>query len=688
MVMFVTAAARLGLGQLGVGNFSQDVLAAERAAQSGLEYCLTQLRQNPSWRGNANKVTVNLPELVVVESEGNISGLIRDTDGRWSQFLCRFNFQDGPGGGDGFENEPEFRVENPYVSTNNLVSSSPADVFRATGPGYSVVVGSEAHHRIPTWSVSLAVEGRGGCRKVDPSRPQESYPGKSRFLEVVYEVESDAAPVEEASGMAGGDLKVDLGDGSGVLGVNSEVGQPRLRAKGEIKVEGGASTNFLSPNGEVRTPSEKLTASYDSSDVSVAEEQLSDPFYKLEFSEVNKGESGATLSGGTYVWWDDGTLHYYDMTFEQYAEYMKNPLNVGDAGKLVTMPEGTSIVEEGGVKKILITGNLGIVSSEEGVDSFSLIPRTGAAEVPPGDSEGASEGTIGKVAANYFGADQELWLKFLLSKQGGSGTLDFEGPGDDSHIEWDDNKITKWEMGPGVTPQMIMSAIWDPKTMPEGFKWDESEGPKAFDHEAAVKEFSIKVDGGSVIDPPGVSDSLTASSLAVEFAPPIGQSAVISAPGDIRLTGSVTGTGGSIVSGGNIRVTGLGATFAGQDNPVNMYAVGDIFLSTLDENDSSEGDYSFSDLTLSGIVFTQGNFTARLGSDALSADKWGNLKVDGVVVAYGGSPGGSPGVSGGGDINIRAKRADLNYSSAYSGALAGAPPSGFSMVRKSWSNRP
>ncbi len=433
--------------------------------------------------------------------------------------------------------------------------------------------------------------------------------------------------------------------------------------------------------------------SFDSTQVALVEEQPADPFVRLGWDEVRKADATHSLAGGTYVWWDDGTLHYYDMSFDDYATYMQDPANVNDVGLPLNLPATVQMVDSGGVKRLVVSGDVAVTSSLNGVDSLAVIPRMGAAEAPVGDPEAAT--AVGglppvDVIAAHFGSDQALWHQFLTTYQPGRSEIELKSDDPSNNnfveIEWNSTGITNTDFQNGGSYEELMKLIWDPTLAPTDYIWDTDEDPVAFDQNAAASFFGITAGGGPQIDPPGVTDGLTASSIAIEFAPPVGESAVLSAEGDVRLTGSVTGTGGSVVSGGEIRVTGMGASFAGQENPVNMYARGDIYLSTLDEDDTVADSYAYSDLTLSGIVYTQGNFITRLGSDQVPASSWGSFQLNGLLIAYGGDPTGQPGSSGG-DIDLRAGQVELTYNNSYAGALAAAPPAGFRLAQSAWSNR-
>ncbi|MBI3924460.1 MAG: hypothetical protein HY319_02875 [Armatimonadetes bacterium] len=340
-----------------------------------------------------------------------------------------------------------------------------------------------------------------------------------------------------------------------------------------------------------------------------------------------------------------------------------------------------------------------VEASGSGVTELAVIPRMGAEEAPPGDPEaGGGGGDLAANAGTTLAASTGAggaYHQFLKMFQGASGEIDIEinDATDFAEVQWNAGSISF--AGP-CSPEDLMHKIWDVNYGGPTWQWDgggtaygsTSYAPVAFDQNAAGSFFGITGGGGppeGAVDPPGVSDSLTAADLELAFAPEPGGSAVISADGDMRLTGAITGTDGSLVGGGDIRIIGLGASFAGQENPVNMYAVGDIYFSTLDETDPDQ--YEYRDVNLKGIVYTQGNFIARLGSEALPGERR-VLHLEGMLIAYGGDPAGPPGSNGKGNIDVQADDVRLIYSSAYLGALSAAPPPEFQVKKIAWSNRP
>ncbi len=698
LAMFVGAALSLGSGGLALGQSSIYQAQAQQAAESGISYAIAQLRADPTWRGNKNAVTINQTELYVVEDQGNVVGLVKTPQGTWSQFRLRFNFQDGPAGGDGL-NDPSLTINSPYLSVNNLIGSGPANVPRADGPGYSVTAASPVAFQTPVWSVCLAAEGRAGtgCSQLSAANPNAVTGGVNRkVIEAVYQIPNLGPNVETAASMAGNDFTVTLRPGgSGAVEVKSkDATTPTIRSKGLVRVENGdASANYRSDQGEVKSQDGNLTAVYDSTKTSVTAEALIDPFYQLAWNEVRKASSsGPKLPAGTYVWWQDGSLHYYDMSYEQYKTFITNPVNATNAG-ITPPPLPAEIQVDTSKRKLIITGDV-YVNPTGATNELNLVPRRGAPEAPPGDPEAAGSSTPAALAGTVA-LDPQKVLDYLVNTQPGYWEIE-----DQAEVGWTtsggsyadsdivtvfDNGTYKWGFDPSE-PGSIADAIqftMDPTAFP-GWAYDEP-GNSVTPLQVSTATGVPLGDDNGIIDVPGVTDSLSAADLAIEFKPAAG-GAVLSGEGDIRLTGTLSGDGGSITAGGDLRVTGLGATFSstqGTDS-VNMYAKGDILFSTLDEK--TPGVFEYRDVKLKGVIYAQGDFRARLGSEFL-AGAWGKLDLEGMLIAYGGDPAGAPGSNPGkGKVDLRSEDAKFTFDPVYLGALDTQPPANFQLNAISWTN--
>ncbi|GMU54803.1 MAG: hypothetical protein AMXMBFR33_39490 [Candidatus Xenobia bacterium] len=705
MVMFVAASIALGPGNLAAGQQTLYQGQAQRAAESGISYALSQVRQNPAWRGNRNQVTINSADLYVQEDQGNVVGLVRAPDGSWSQFRLRFNYQDGSPGADGLD-DPALTIQNQFVSINNLLGGASAPVPRADGPGSSVGPGSPTAFSVPIWAVSLAVEGRAGpaCNQLNPGNlnPNLGSAVASKVVEAVYQIPDMGPQVQESGSMSGKDFLALLPAGSGAVNVTSNSSStPRLRSKGEAKVTGGAVPNYVSPDGEVRIGSAtnpSLQANYTAAPapqgVVVGAENLIDPYYQLTWADVKKADpTGPQLAAGTYVWWDNGggaTLHYYDMSYSDYAAWISDPVNALNPG-VTPPPLPPEVVLDTANKKLTITGSI-YVGPTASTNELNVVARLGSEEAPPGDPEAAAGGDDAAIAA-AIAADPAMLQQLLLDTQGGSADIDISDMSGNllSDVDWDTGGFNDPIDAP-VTYAMMLQMMANPTSVP-GYQFDYSNQSITFNPidlqtaAASVWYTGPPPTGGGgnngVLNPPGVADTLNAADLSIEFAPPAGTAAVLTAEGNVRLTSAIEGQGGSITSGGNINITGLGANFAAsQQSGVNMYAQGDIVFSTLDNNG---GVYSYRDVNLKGVIYAQGDFIARLGSPALPGN-WGKFNLEGSLIAYGGDPAGAPGANGKGTIDLRADEINLAFDSSYLGSLSALPPANFTLTPLSWAN--
>ncbi|MEW6281944.1 MAG: hypothetical protein AB1758_25290, partial [Candidatus Eremiobacterota bacterium] len=510
--------------------------------------------------------------------------------------------------------------------------------------------------------------------------------------------------VEESGSMVGGDLTVDLNPGNNKGTVDVTVAKksgstPRVRSKGNATVTGGAPLNYVSDGGEVkvRDAGGVFTASYDATKVKVNDpqgEQPGDPFYQMAWNEVKKADSSdSTLAGGVYVWWDDGTLHYFDMSYDDYV----NSKPTG-AGAAAVLPAGVTVTNDKGKMKMKLTQDLYIGPSKAGIQDLAIIPREGALEIPAGDPDAPAGGTPAAVLSSlpaptsYDGAGRTYWTVPISAAgnvsidAGGYSPADFglfltdNGDGTGTVLLRD----TNWDFCSPSTPGDLSGpfALLESNANFTGF---------SSQFQTLLTLLSSGAGPNGEVDIPGVDDQTTASDLEIEFKPATkGGSIVLTSDGDVRLTGAVKGQGGSITAGGEIRITGLGADFASGttgDDVVNMYAVGDIVFSSLDE--TTPGAYEFRDVKLKGVVYTQGDFVARLGSEAL-AGKWGKFDLEGVLIAYGGDPssGGNPGQGGKGKVDIRAEEVKMAFDPVYIGALATKLPAKFQLRAISWTNNP
>ncbi|MEW6284068.1 MAG: hypothetical protein AB1758_35975, partial [Candidatus Eremiobacterota bacterium] len=568
-----------------------------------------------------------------------------------------------------------------------LVGGAPRPVPRADGAGFSVVPSSATRHEVPVWSVSLAVEGVAGvgARTLDPASPNPW--GLSRVsrevLEVVYQVSDMDEQVDDAALMAARGFSASLREnGAGTVELTSKEGltRPRLRSKAGASVSGGDDQeNFLAADGQVITSDATFSARYDSTQVEVLPDDANDPFYRLTWEDVRKPEPGGpTLKAGTYVWWDNGSLHYYDMPYSEYVDFIReNPLNEGAPA---TLPGAIGVSNAD--HRLTLSESV-VVESTANSQELSLVTREGAPEEPPDPNGGTASGVASTIVSS--GRVEEF---IRLTQTSPTGRIDvYDGGGQfQGFIDWNPG-FPQTIVNYNGNVELVLQIILDPSAG-SGYSVSNN-NVNAVTVPAAVTALGLAPgDPPGSVNPPGVTDRLTASDLKIAFEGD-GEQVVLYSEGDIRLTGAITGEGGSIVTGGNLRITGLGADLSAsttQGEGVNMYARGDIVFSTLDETDP--GQFAYRDVRLRGVVYSWGDFTANLGSELL-ADAWGRLNIEGALIAYGGNPeDAEPGSNGRGRVDIRAEAARLTFDPSYLGGLVQRLPAGFQFRALSWSNRP
>ncbi len=689
MAMFVGAALSLGPASLAASQNVSRQIQAQEAAESGVQYALSQFRKDPSWKGDLNATTVNDPDLIVTEDNGNVVGFVRNGSNQWARFDFRFNYQDGAAGPDGLDNPATLSLSSPYVSVNNLQAGGQADVPRADGPGFSVTGASARPYTVPQGAVFLAVQGRSG--NVDPANPTLTAGSTVSAVEAIFQVGDLGAGVDSAAAMSAQNLTSNLSNNGNKMTVEGKAGRvPRLRSRGSILVNGGsAAENYFSDNGFVNTGS-GFTANYDNNKTTAQGEDSSKPFYQLEWDKVRKADAaGPKMAAGTYVWWQDGTLHYYDMNYTTYVNHIK--ANPTDPGVAAVLP-GNVVTDTAGKKVLRLTSSVSVEATANSQD-FSLLTRNGAAEDPPtpGDDPVVVVNSVASYAQSHCPAFMSsfnpqagsLVVTDLANNPVFSASWSYSGaPSPATYSSsvsgpqgGDLFMIHRFLVDPTLYPnyKVASSSGWAPAGVAEAANWAQAQG-------VSVNDPALPAKGE--INPTGVTDNLSAADLEVEFAggtDPV----VLSSQGDIYLTGAIKGTGGSIVSEGNIKVVGLSADFSANEvNGVNLYSKGDITFSSLDGKGSV---YKYQDVNLKGVVYSWGNFNAKVGNQQINS--WGKFDLEGMLVAYGGDPHGLPGTNGKGNINISADEIKMVFDPSFVTALGTTLPDGFHFKTLSWTSQ-
>ncbi len=708
LIMLMTTAVITVRGSLSSSQHLSGGDAALRAAESGLRYAQARLGEDPFWRGNANRVVVDSPDLIVEEREGNVIGVLRASDGEFTQFRIRFNWQDGSGGKDGFSDPPGTSwVDHPYLSYNNLLGGGAVPLPRATGPNYSVVASSPEPYDVPTGVACIQVEGRAGPGMVglgpdnlNPSIQAKGSQVSKRVVEAYLRM--NRQPGADSAAMSAGRMLYHLdNDNKARVSLQSESGLARMRSKRSVWVQGGGAKNNLeSKKGEVLTQTGYVHANA-SGTISTGIEAYEDGFYQLTWEDVRKATNeDYTLNAGTYVVWDDGTVRYYDMPFWQYANYIQTEPN--DPGIIMSFDPEIIHLEQpkSGKFELHIKDNVRIAPSGK-TDEFNLIPRKGANEDPPEapvlpedatgpvqmhklesvtknlDSAtvtedsivwnlsgnlplGDGEALIGTVSGDLLPGAFDL----ILENEGGVTRLSF--------VDSDEAFGINPEGPANAHKQLLLASL---QNTPEALLSHQANGEELrkllniliSSSEPRLEEFKL----------PGVTTEVTNDDLTLKFKPEKGASAILSSPGNTLIASRVEGEGGSITSGGSLSLVGAGSDFqANIEDGLNLYSRGDITLSSLKPK-KNEGEYEYKDFSMKGVIYTWGNFTAKIGHEHDSVGKWGKFKLDGALVAYGGDPAGHPGQNWwSGQVTTLAKEVKLNFDPAYLVALQREPDPG------------
>lgn len=701
IAMFIGAAILVGPRTLGLAGSQDGELTAGMAAESGMQYALMRIRENPEWRGNGNGVVLAGEGITVVEDSGYVWGHLEAANGGASMFRIRFNFENGPDNGDNLDDSADLRFPTPYVSLNNLSNSNSAMVPRASSAQSTVDDPEAGDYVVPAHGICLIVEGLSGpgVRQFDPADPNPRGLVQTKILEGIYVVSNLGDIATDAVAMSNSNLVALVEEGK-EFKVEAKAGVPRIRSRGQVDVkqQDGTDGLYTSKQGTVYTKDGTLQADYDSGKVTVETEKDSDPFYELTWDDLKQADpAGPKLSAGTYVWWDDGTLHYYDMNYDDYAQWVKLPANTGNPGQLIfsggsytggfTPPASLEITEG----KFTITGDLYVEPVNNATlgtqtTDLTVIPREGAPEEPGVAGGGGGGGALasGPALAAYLASNPAARTAFFAGRAGDGSSIGASVAAGD--VGWDSAPATgsgadiAWTAD-GATVvfdtddySTLQEALED--AFSDGFVTQAELDTTAADYDLLSPEGDLNL---------GTGDTTTAEKLDVTFAPPKGESATLSAEGNIRIGAKLAGEGASVISGGTLKVIGAGANLAATPNAeegVNMYARGDITLSTLKEK--NDGSYEFKDIKLKGLVYTWGDFKAKLGSQDPDV-KWGKMALEGTLVAYGGDPAnGKPTNTSKGLVNITAEQIKLKFDPAYLLGVMKSLPDNVQFERASW----
>lgn len=339
VVLFLSLLVRVALLRLPVANtasnLSSDKERARRAVLSGLDYAACQLREDPHWKGNGNRVVVDQPELVIEEQQGQVLGRLTDPDGSVSEFRIRFNYYDGAPGATVTDGLPDpladWRFATRRVSVNNMSGQEESVVPEGLGGSYEVLDPTVGQQTIPAHSACIVVEG--------------SVAGRTHTAPQVATSVFRAVPdrsVDDAVIMAGGDLDIRVADGGKVWikSAHRRFAQGksiRLRSKGTMRLRrpsGNAPLKIDRDNLSVELASNGAPEyAPGNATVITSHEEPGDSkdFYRLRWAQVRQARTATDdprtvcIYGGTYVYGlsdptdpDSLTLAWLDMSYDDY----------------------------------------------------------------------------------------------------------------------------------------------------------------------------------------------------------------------------------------------------------------------------------------------------------------------------------------------------------------------------------
>ena len=689
IAMFIGAAILIGPRTLGLAGSQDGALTASAAAESGMQYAIMRIRENPDWRGDGGGLVVNTADFQVVEDSGYVWGHMKAPDGSASMFRIRFNFENGNDNGDSLNDSTGPRIPIDFVSINNLSNSSEKVVPRASNG--TVADPTVGEYYVPAHALCIIVEGLTGpgVREFDPGNPNPDGLTHGKVLEGIFIASNLDDLATDAVAMSNSDLVAVLGDKKLFTVEAKGGGVPKVRSRGGVKVseeDGDAGT--YDSKGTVYTKDATLDAEYDPGKVGVEQEKADDPFYELTWDDLKTADpAGNKVAAGTYVWWDDGTLHYYDMDYAAFSTHIQgNPTDAGEVvfsgGSWTGGPSNLALPSSLQVEtnKMKITGDLYVQPTAAGTADFTVIPREGAPEEPP-DPSAQGPTAAGPALAQYLAGNVAARTAFFAGRPGTDPVSSLSGSYDQgwnsdpaisySDIYWTNAGVVGYDSSDYPSLQAALEDAFS-----DGYVLPGELTSTAASYGLLGAEGDLNL---------GTGDTTTAEDLEINFEPPDGESATLSSDGNIRIGAKLKGEGASITSQGTLSVVGAGADLSATANAeegVNMYAKGDITLSTLKEKGSDQ--YEFKDIKLKGLVYTWGDFNAKMGNDDSSV-KRGKFSLEGTLVAFGGDPAnGKPNNTNKGLVDINAEEVKLKFDPAYLLSVMKTLPDNVQFKRTAW----
>lgn len=331
VIMLLSSVVYSNLGSMRLASNFYGREEALMAAQSGVEYAVTCLQSDVTWRGDKqdNTFTNSAEGISVRERNGNVVGMLTTANGNKSFFRIKFNYEDGENGFDGMKDSSDSeRIQSPYVSVNNLFNTTPTKVYTASQDGKLKTKQSQdrfgknrteadgaSSFSLGKSSCYLVVEGFAGngvrdltLDKAFTLTPEQVSNLNPRRVETYLALSSETQFTDSVA-CAAGDLTTD----SNLIRISNAKGSssPKMRSLHNLNVTSGTvdfdngqlyygSGYSYSINGKTIGEDSKYTA-----------QQSNDPssFTRLEWDDVtkanSKGQKCVKIEAGTYVWSKD-----------------------------------------------------------------------------------------------------------------------------------------------------------------------------------------------------------------------------------------------------------------------------------------------------------------------------------------------------------------------------------------------
>lgn len=394
VVMLSRAIMINGPGMARMSDRANDGVLAEVAADAGASYARMQLRSDGQWKGNKNAVTVNTPDLIVIEDNGNVVGwLSGGVNSEASMFRIRFNFQDGPGGPDGLDDPQTYQIDNSYLSVNNLTSLADTIVPDVNPSTFRVDDSTVGNIKVSKGSAMIRVEGWAGDALVSTTGPVITPPPghlSSSVVRAVYARSIDPT-LPDAALSAGNGIYTELEVPAEVTVIGAGTAKLRSKKGVQVKDHTGAD-NVLTMTGQVgRSDSAGLQAVH--SGVLEMTEEVGDgnDFANITWDDVPVASSDpgvdVQLPGGVYCIDNDGVWRYYDMDLAAFKSLTPDPATSIRPGGQILSEDFAEVrganVSVGGLsaaaedRGIHATKNVNIKASGNGVEDFVLCNLSG-----------------------------------------------------------------------------------------------------------------------------------------------------------------------------------------------------------------------------------------------------------------------------------------------------------------------